>query len=660
MIDYALWEVIENGATFPKTQVVKGVTTEMPITTVKEKTQRRLKVKARSTLMMGISNEHQLKFNSVKDAKKLLEAIEKRFCRNASTKKTQRNLLKQQYENFTASSSEMLDQTFGRLQKLMSQLELLEEKLSQEDVNKKLLRSLSPEWNTHGVQSSKKSRTRKAQEGVCLWKYLLPQLLYHVMVLVDMTRVIRQRKDQIMNSWLSHLQVQLKGNFMPPTPDLSFTSLDEFVYKPVVENYKAKSSEEEPKVVRKHDDALIIKEWGLDNEENDVSQPKIKKKTFRPSIAKIEFVKSKQQEKTARQTVKQFDQNRRNTHSPRDEAVHKELDDRLARVVTTASSLEAEQDSGNVTKTQSKATPNESSSQGTDSGGGPRCQEIIRDTTAQTRFESVFKHSNDSLLAIGNTLQSDEDSMKLDELMALCTTLQNRVLDLDKTKTTQNNEIASLKRRVKKLEKKNRSRTHKLKRLYKAGLSARVESYDDEESLGGEEVFVEEVVDAAQVSTAATTVTITTEEITLAQALKELKTSKPKVKGIVFQEPGYKLKDLKLKEFESIKEMFDKAFRRVNTFEDFITELVKGKEKRAGEKLIQESTKKQKVKDDKEKAYLKQLIETIPDEIYMLVEKKYPLTPPTLLMMLEKKLQIDYESEMAYQLCKLIKKQLKK
>ncbi|GKC57949.1 hypothetical protein Tco_1085547 [Tanacetum coccineum] len=46
-------------------------------------------------------------------------------------------------------------------------------------------------------------------------------------------------------------------------------------------------------------------------------------------------------------------------------------------------------------------------------------------------------------------------------------------------------------------------------------------------------------------------------------------------------------------------------------------------------------------------------------QIYMLVEKKYPLTPPTLLQMLEKKLQIDYESEMAYQLCKLIIKQLK-
>ncbi|GJY53416.1 hypothetical protein Tco_0445080 [Tanacetum coccineum] len=100
---------------------------------------------------MGIPNEHQLKFNSIKDAKSLLQAIEKRFGGNAATKKTQRNLLKQQYENFTASSSEVLDQTFDRLQKLISQLEIHGESISQEDVNQKFLRSLSPEWNTHTI-----------------------------------------------------------------------------------------------------------------------------------------------------------------------------------------------------------------------------------------------------------------------------------------------------------------------------------------------------------------------------------------------------------------------------------------------------------------------------------------------------------------------------
>nr|GEY96056.1 hypothetical protein [Tanacetum cinerariifolium] len=202
------------------------------------------------------------------------------------------------------------------------------------------------------------------------------------------------------------------------------------------------------------------------------------------------------------------------TKSVAEKAIHKELGDRLVRAATTASSLEAEQDSG----------------------GGLRCQETMRDTISQTR-----------------------------------------VLDLEKTKTTRYNEIASLKRRVKKLERKNRSRTYRLKRLYKVGLTVRVELSDNEESLGddaskqerridvidadegitlvsiqddvdkemfdvdalnGEEVFiagknenfVEEIVDAAQVSTAAITVTITTKEITLVKALEALKTSIPKQK----------------------------------------------------------------------------------------------------------------------------------
>ncbi|GJY25538.1 hypothetical protein Tco_0400264 [Tanacetum coccineum] len=176
IIDYAIWEVIENGANLPKIAVVEGVEKVMPITSAEDKTQIRLEVKARSTLMIGIPNEHQLKFNSIKDAskqgrrindinedkditlvnvqddadnemfdvgtvtgdevfadkkvawyqKQLLEAVEKRFGGNAATKKTQRNLLKQKYENFIAPSSEMLDQTFNRLQKLVSLLELLD------------------------------------------------------------------------------------------------------------------------------------------------------------------------------------------------------------------------------------------------------------------------------------------------------------------------------------------------------------------------------------------------------------------------------------------------------------------------------------------------------------------------------------------------------
>ncbi|GKC87855.1 ribonuclease H-like domain-containing protein, partial [Tanacetum coccineum] len=137
----------ENGNTAPKTTVVEGVEKVIPPTTAEEKAQKRLEVKAISTLMMGIPNENQLKFNFIKDAKLLQEVIEKRFGRNAATKKTQRNLFKQHYENFTAPSSETLDQTFDRLQKLVSQLEIF----SESHMNQKLLRRLSPEWNTHAL-----------------------------------------------------------------------------------------------------------------------------------------------------------------------------------------------------------------------------------------------------------------------------------------------------------------------------------------------------------------------------------------------------------------------------------------------------------------------------------------------------------------------------
>ncbi|GJW34567.1 hypothetical protein Tco_0054599 [Tanacetum coccineum] len=119
MIDYSLWEVMENGNAPPITKVIEGVETIIAPTTIEEKAQRRLELKSRSTLLMGIPNKHQLKFNSIKDAKSLMQAVEKRFGRNAATKKTQRNLLKQLYENFTTSSSEVFDQTFDRLQKLI-------------------------------------------------------------------------------------------------------------------------------------------------------------------------------------------------------------------------------------------------------------------------------------------------------------------------------------------------------------------------------------------------------------------------------------------------------------------------------------------------------------------------------------------------------------
>ncbi|GJU87804.1 putative ribonuclease H-like domain-containing protein [Tanacetum coccineum] len=118
------------------------------------------------------------------------------------------------------------------------------------------------------------------------------------------------------------------GNFMPPKPDLSFSGLEEFVNepivseptvkKPVVETSEAKDSVDKPKVVRKNFGPPLIEDWISDSEDEAKSKPKIEKKTIEPSFAKIEFVTSKEQVKSHRKTtVKQGDQNRLNTHSPR-------------------------------------------------------------------------------------------------------------------------------------------------------------------------------------------------------------------------------------------------------------------------------------------------------------------------------------------------------
>ncbi|GJS22026.1 hypothetical protein Tco_0450658 [Tanacetum coccineum] len=119
--------------------------------TIDEKIEKKNDLKAQSILMMTLPSEHLLTFNQYNDAKTLFEAIEARFGGNEATKKTQKTLLKQMYENFNASSSESLDSIFNRLQKIVSQLSILGVNISQEDLNLKFLRCIPVEWNTHVV-----------------------------------------------------------------------------------------------------------------------------------------------------------------------------------------------------------------------------------------------------------------------------------------------------------------------------------------------------------------------------------------------------------------------------------------------------------------------------------------------------------------------------
>ncbi|GKA35017.1 ribonuclease H-like domain-containing protein, partial [Tanacetum coccineum] len=107
------FEVILNGNKVLKRKVGETEQEYEP-TIVEEKHDRRNEMKARGTLLMALPNKDQLKFHSYKDAKLLMEAIEKRYGGNKESKKVQRTLLKQQYENFAGSSSETMDQTFDR------------------------------------------------------------------------------------------------------------------------------------------------------------------------------------------------------------------------------------------------------------------------------------------------------------------------------------------------------------------------------------------------------------------------------------------------------------------------------------------------------------------------------------------------------------------
>ncbi|GJY37514.1 hypothetical protein Tco_0422892 [Tanacetum coccineum] len=140
-----------------------------------------------------------------------------------------------------------------------------------------------------------------------------------------------------------------------------------------------------------------------------------------------------------------------------DEAVYEEWDDRVERATTTAASLDAEQASGNINRTQSTTIPNVPLPQGVGAGGSPRCQEAMGGSIAQTRSERVPTPPRDSPLPRVHTLGSDEGSMTLQELTVLCTTLSKKVesleADLKQTKQVYGAAYTKLIMKVKKLEK---------------------------------------------------------------------------------------------------------------------------------------------------------------------------------------------------------------
>nr|GEW17792.1 hypothetical protein [Tanacetum cinerariifolium] len=610
-------------------------------------------------------------------------------------------LLLKRLRGIFASSSEVLDQTFDRLQKLISQLEIHGESISHEDVNQKLLRSLSPEWNTHTIVWRNKPEIDTLKEMDLRWQM--------AMLTIRARRFLKNtRRNFSMNgtktimfdkSKVECYNCYKRGHFVReckdsrnqenknkdnsrrsvPVETPAFSALvscdglggydwsdqakeEEFVNKPIVseptfkkpivETSEAKASADKPKVVRKNFGPPLIEDWISYSEDEADSKSKIDKKTIKPSFAKITFVRSKEQFWTTAKakTIKGEGQLQALVDEKKMRLSNEEMSDSLERAATTASSLDAEHNRGNICKTQSKATPNE-----------PGVK----------------------------TPQSGKDSLKLNELMKLCAKLQQRVLDLETTKTTQALKIDSLKRRVKKLKRRKRSRTHRIQRLYKVGLSSRVKSSEDEglgeedaskqgriadidankdiylvnvyndedmfdvNDLDGDKVIVKSVDVAEQAKEVV-------DDITLAKALMEIKSAKPKADKIVIQNPNQgttttipttitaassrpKAKGLVIHEQEqaptptvslqqpsqnlpsTLQAGKEKEEERISKEKAQQIEEVNIASTRARIELEQENAKKQKMEDDKESAELKQCLEIIPDYEYDVTFDATPL-----------------------------------
>nr|GFB50681.1 ribonuclease H-like domain-containing protein [Tanacetum cinerariifolium]GFB52173.1 ribonuclease H-like domain-containing protein [Tanacetum cinerariifolium] len=162
--NYALWEVIEfrysydvptSTASTMTTDTTSGETSKKSGRTVtltaKDMQKKKNDVKARTTLLLSLPDEHQLRFSKYKTARELWAVILKTFGGNESTKKTKKNLLKQQYGNFKFKRLETLEQTFNSLQMIVGQLQFMDVEIEQDDLNQKFLTSLAPEWLMHTI-----------------------------------------------------------------------------------------------------------------------------------------------------------------------------------------------------------------------------------------------------------------------------------------------------------------------------------------------------------------------------------------------------------------------------------------------------------------------------------------------------------------------------
>nr|GEX86667.1 retrovirus-related Pol polyprotein from transposon TNT 1-94 [Tanacetum cinerariifolium] len=323
MTDYALWKVILNGDSPLPTRSIEGVATPYPPTTVEEKLARKNELKARGNLLMALPNEHQLKFNSYKIAKSLMEAIEKRFGVNTT-------------HGVSASSSKTNASNLPNVDSLRDGLKVADSNVDYE--SQKIPIENRKESRKFRAYKHQDNRNREAPRRTVPVEDTTSNTLvtqcdglgydwsdqaedgptnFSLMAYTSLSSSNSDTEvNDIYNTSKGYHAVPppYTGNYMPPKPDLVF--VDEHVVSesvtslPDITKSKVKTSETKLKNIS----APIIKDWVSNSK--DEYEIKTESKQIKPSFAKEKFVKSTEHVKSHMKFVKQEESNRQ-TKYPR-------------------------------------------------------------------------------------------------------------------------------------------------------------------------------------------------------------------------------------------------------------------------------------------------------------------------------------------------------
>nr|GEU64800.1 hypothetical protein [Tanacetum cinerariifolium] len=291
--------------------------------TADEKIQKKNDVKARSMLLMALPNEHLMTFNQYKYANSLFDAITPRFDRNDATKKTQKILLKQMYENFSAQSTESLDSIFNRLQK------------SEEKCWPKFKFWLSE----HVIRINSKLSTASPQVSTAnlsdaiVYAFLANQPNGSQLMHEDLKQIHEDDLEEMDLKWqLTLLSMRAKRFFQKTGKKITINGSDTAGYDKAKEN-RTRNQETTRRTVNMEDTSskamVIIDEAGFDwsymaddeaptnmtfmdfsnseeskGDDEAESPPEIERKTVEPSVGKVEVDIHKENDKPARRLVK--------------------------------------------------------------------------------------------------------------------------------------------------------------------------------------------------------------------------------------------------------------------------------------------------------------------------------------------------------------------